>query len=59
MQITRSRSCWQIANGRGSANSGCLSGMPVEAFIQTGERMALSYLVKPLKDNVTRALRKR
>lgn len=33
------------------------AGMPVEAFIQTGERTALSYLVKPLADQVTRAMR--
>lgn len=36
-----------------------LSGMPVRAFIQTGERMALSYLVKSLNDNFTRAPRER
>jgi membrane fusion protein, type I secretion system len=32
-------------------------GMPVEAFIQTGERTVLSYLLKPLSDQVTRAFR--
>jgi HlyD family secretion protein len=32
-------------------------GMPVEAFIQTQERTALSYLVKPLTDQIARALR--
>jgi HlyD family secretion protein len=31
--------------------------MPVEAFIQTGERGALSYLIKPLVDQVSRAMR--
>jgi hypothetical protein len=30
-------------------------GMPVEAFIQTGERTALSYFVKPLSDQLSRA----
>jgi HlyD family secretion protein len=25
-------------------------GMPVEAFIQTGDRTAISYLVKPVSD---------
>lgn len=34
-----------------------LAGMPVEAFIQTGERTALSYLIKPLNDQIARALR--
>jgi HlyD family secretion protein len=34
-------------------------GMPVEVFIATGERTALSYLVRPLTDQVTRAFRER
>jgi HlyD family secretion protein len=32
-------------------------GMPVEAFIRTGERTALSYLTKPLTDQMNRAFR--
>lgn len=32
-------------------------GMPVEAFIQTGERKVISYLVKPLSDQIMRAFR--
>jgi HlyD family secretion protein len=36
-----------------------IPGMPVEAFIQTGERTVLSYLVKPLHDQIARALRER
>lgn len=32
-------------------------GMPVETFIQTGERTALSYLLKPLSDQLNRAFR--
>jgi membrane fusion protein, type I secretion system len=32
-------------------------GMPVEAFIQTGERTLLSYLVKPLHDQLLQAYR--
>lgn len=32
-------------------------GMPAEAFVQTGERTALSYLVKPLSDQINRAFR--
>lgn len=32
-------------------------GMPAEALIQTGERTALSYLVKPLSDQINRAFR--
>ena len=34
-------------------------GMPVEAFIQTGQRTMLSYLVKPLHDQLMRAFREK
>ncbi|MDP2699345.1 HlyD family type I secretion periplasmic adaptor subunit [Thalassospira sp.] len=34
-----------------------MPGMPVEAFIATGERTALSYLFKPLSDQFARAFR--
>ncbi|HKM87220.1 MAG TPA: HlyD family type I secretion periplasmic adaptor subunit [Xanthobacteraceae bacterium] len=34
-------------------------GMPVEAFIQTGERTLLSYLVKPLHDQLMRSFREK
>jgi HlyD family secretion protein len=34
-------------------------GMPVESFIQTGERTVISYLTKPLADQVARAWRER
>ena len=29
-------------------------GMPVEAFVQTGERTMISYLMKPLHDQLMR-----
>jgi HlyD family secretion protein len=32
-------------------------GMPAEAMIQTGDRTALSYLMKPLSDQINRAFR--
>src|ERR1039457_7075725 len=32
-------------------------GMPVEAFVQTGERTVISYLMKPLSDQIGRAFR--
>ncbi|WP_430515884.1 hypothetical protein [Mesorhizobium loti] len=32
-------------------------GMPVEAFFSTGSRTMLSYLVKPLADQIQRAFR--
>ena len=34
-----------------------MPGMPVEAFIKTGERSPLSYFVKPMADYFTRAFR--
>ena len=36
-----------------------LPGMPVESFIQTGGRTALSYLTKPLMDQVNKAWREK
>ncbi len=36
-----------------------IPGMPVEAFVQTGDRTLLSYLVKPLSDQLKRAFRER
>ncbi len=36
-----------------------IPGMPVEAFVQTGDRTMLAYLVKPLKDQLMRAFRER
>jgi HlyD family secretion protein len=32
-------------------------GMPVEVFVQTGDRTALSYLLKPLDDQISRAFK--
>ena len=34
-------------------------GMPVEAFIQTGDRTMFSYLVKPLHDQLMRSFREK
>jgi HlyD family secretion protein len=36
-----------------------IPGMPVEAFVQTGERSVLSYLIKPLQDQFMRAFREK
>jgi HlyD family secretion protein len=38
-------------------NAPLVPGMPAEAFIQTSERTALSYIVKPLTDQMNRAFR--
>ena len=34
-------------------------GMPVEAFIETGNRTVISYLVKPLQDQLKRTFREK
>ncbi|MFZ5692405.1 MAG: HlyD family type I secretion periplasmic adaptor subunit [Pseudomonadota bacterium] len=34
-------------------------GMPVEAFVQTGDRTVISYLMKPLSDHFNRAFREK
>jgi multidrug efflux pump subunit AcrA (membrane-fusion protein) len=46
----RSRKCVAAGDGEMARLNGLklMPGMPVEAFIQTGERTALSYLTKPL-----------
>jgi len=36
-----------------------IPGMPVEAFVQTGDRTVLSYLMKPLNDQLMRAFREK
>jgi HlyD family secretion protein len=36
-----------------------IPGMPLDAFIQTGERTALSYLIKPISDQLMRSWRER
>jgi HlyD family secretion protein len=41
------------------ANFILLPGMPAEVHIRTGERTALSYFLKSLKDQVARALTER
>jgi HlyD family secretion protein len=34
-------------------------GMPVDAFIQTGDRTVVSYLMKPITDHFQRAFREK
>jgi HlyD family secretion protein len=36
-----------------------MPGMPVETFIQTGQRTVISYLTKPLRDQIMKAWRER
>ena len=36
-----------------------LAGMPVEVQIKTAERTALSYLVRPLQDQIAKAFKER
>jgi HlyD family secretion protein len=44
----------EIANLKGLK---LVPGMPVEAFIQTGKRSVLSYVIKPLEDQVARTFK--
>jgi HlyD family secretion protein len=41
------------------AGDALLPGMPAEVQVRTSERTALSYLMKPLEDQVARAFRER
>ena len=34
-------------------------GMPVEAFVKTDERTVMSYLIKPMHDQIMRAFREK
>ena len=36
-----------------------IPGMPVEAFVQTGDRTLISYLIKPLSDQLMRSFREK
>lgn len=36
-----------------------IPGMPVEAFVRTSDRTVLSYLIKPLRDQIEKAFRER
>jgi len=36
-----------------------LAGMPVEAFVKTGDRSIVSYLVRPMSDQIARAFREK
>ena len=47
------------AEEKGREKLKLIPGMPVEAFIATGERTAISYLVKPVTDQFARAFRER
>lgn len=43
----------------GKDGEALLPGMPAEVHVQTSERTALSYLIKPVEDQVARAFRER
>jgi HlyD family secretion protein len=36
-----------------------VAGMPVEAFVKTGDRSVMSYLVRPMSDQIARAFREK
>ncbi len=51
----------RIDDGEKNALNGLrlVPGMPVESYTQVGERSVLSYLVKPLTDQLAKAWRER
>jgi HlyD family secretion protein len=62
------RRCVSVQSERASAlvtrqrlaqGSKLVAGMPVEAFIQTSPRTVMSYLMKPMRDQITRAFKGR
>jgi HlyD family secretion protein len=36
-----------------------IAGMPLEAVIRTGDRSMISYLIKPMADQIARAFREK
>jgi hypothetical protein len=48
-----------VAGKRLAQGSKLVAGMPVEAFIQTSPRTVMSYLVKPMRDQITKAFKGR
>jgi HlyD family secretion protein len=53
------RIAFTVADAKRLGEVKLVPGMPVEAFIQTHERTVLSYLVKPMEDQLTRAFREK
>ena len=53
--ITARRSHSTTANWRSSRARTLVAGMPVEAYVQTGERTPFNYLLKPFTDYLNRA----
>jgi hypothetical protein len=48
-----------VAGQRPAQGSKLVAGMPVEAFIQTSPCTVMSYLVKPMRDQITKAFKGR
>jgi hypothetical protein len=48
-----------VGGQRLAQGSKLVAGMPVEAFIQTSPRTVMSYLVKPMRDQITKAFKGR
>ena len=44
--------CRRRKSSSSARASSCIPGMPVEAFVQTGERTVISYLTKPLARSI-------
>ena len=50
---------WTALNADAIKDLRLVPGMPVEAFIETSPRTVLSYLTKPLADQVRKTFRER
>jgi len=48
-----------VAGKRLAQGSKLVAGMPVEAFIQTSPRTVMSYLMKPMRDQIAKAFKGR
>lgn len=53
----RIRVLLDAADERAARKLGMVAGMPVEVYIETGQRSMLSYITKPLRDQFERAFR--
>lgn len=49
----------ELSGAQAACPGNLLPGMPVEAYLMTGQRSTLSYFTKPMRDQIARAFRER
>jgi HlyD family secretion protein len=59
VSVQSERASALVAGQHPAQGSKLVAGMPVEAFIQTSPRTVMSYLVKPMRDQITKAFKGR